>query len=66
LWLACSPGDPQAEVLTLDKIESDQLYEPPVTLQDMLGALLTQKPTVGVKDLNEHRKFTQEYGQEGS
>jgi hypothetical protein len=32
----------------------------------MLAALATQKPTVGEKDLEMHKKFTQEFGQEGS
>jgi hypothetical protein len=32
----------------------------------MLGALDTQKPTVGEKDLLLQIKFTQEFGQEGS
>jgi hypothetical protein len=32
LWLACSPGDPVGEPLTLDKIKSDELCEPPVTI----------------------------------
>ena len=32
LWLACSPGDPQAEPLTLDAIKSDELCEPPVSI----------------------------------
>ncbi len=32
LWLACSPGDPAAEAITLDKVNSDELMEPPVTM----------------------------------
>jgi hypothetical protein len=32
----------------------------------MLAALVTQKPTVGETDLLLQKKFTQEFGQEGS
>jgi hypothetical protein len=39
LWLACSPGDPEAEVLTLEKIKSDELCEPPVTMVRILGKI---------------------------
>ena len=32
LWLVCSPGDPQAQEMTLDQIPSEELCEPPVTI----------------------------------
>jgi len=66
LWLVCSPGDSNAVELTLDKIPPEELCEPPVTISDMLAALATQKPTVGESDLLLHKKFTEEFGQEGS
>ncbi|CAF3933450.1 unnamed protein product [Rotaria sordida] len=66
LWLPCSPGDPDAVELTLDNIKPEELCEPPVTMSDMLAALSTQKPTINEKDLIKFRKFTEEYGQEGS
>ncbi|CAF1328478.1 unnamed protein product [Rotaria sp. Silwood1] len=66
LWLACSPGDSGAVELTLDKIKSEELCEPPVTMSDMLAALSIQKPTIHEKDLIKYQKFTEEYGQEGS
>lgn len=65
-WLACSPGDAGAVEMTLDKIASEELCEPPVNISDMMGALNTQKPTVGEADLRFHKKFTEEFGQEGS
>lgn len=34
--------------------------------RDMMAALETQKPTVGEQDLLLQKKFTEEYGQEGS
>ncbi|CAF3543956.1 unnamed protein product [Rotaria socialis] len=66
VWLTCSPGDPYAQALTLDQIKSEELCEPPVTMSDMEAALVTQKPTVGEKDLLLQKKFTEEFGQEGS
>ncbi|CAF1328459.1 unnamed protein product [Rotaria sp. Silwood1] len=66
LWLVCSPGDQDAVELTLDKIKPEELAEPPVTMNDMIAALSTQKPTVGEVDLLKQVKFTEEFGQEGS
>ncbi|CAF3360757.1 unnamed protein product [Rotaria socialis] len=66
LWLACSPGDTDAVELKLDGINSEELCEPPVTISDMVAALSTQKPTVGESDLLLQKKFTEEFGQEGS
>ncbi|CAF1463218.1 unnamed protein product [Rotaria sordida] len=66
LWLPCSPGDLGAVETKLDDIKPEELCEPPVTMSDMLAALSTQKPTVGDADLTKHKKFTEEYGQEGS
>ncbi|CAF1475154.1 unnamed protein product, partial [Rotaria sordida] len=31
-WLVCSPGDPDAQELKLDKIRSDELCDPPVAM----------------------------------
>ncbi|CAF0870649.1 unnamed protein product [Adineta steineri] len=66
VWLVCSPGDPHAQSMTLDKIEPDDLCNPPVTMSDMLAALNTQRPTVGSDELAKYQKFTEEYGQQGS
>ncbi|UJR13877.1 hypothetical protein I4U23_000885 [Adineta vaga] len=66
LWLVCSPGDREGAELTLDKVPPEELCEPPVTISDMLAALSTQKPTVGETDLILQKKFTEEFGQEGS
>ena len=32
LWLACSPGDPDAQVMTLADIKRGELFDPPVTI----------------------------------
>ncbi|UJR33321.1 hypothetical protein I4U23_020771 [Adineta vaga] len=64
LWFACSPGDTNAKSLTLEKIDPDELGDPPVSMSDMSAALSTQKATVGVKDLIKYEQFTEEFGQE--
>jgi hypothetical protein len=43
VWLACSPGDPDAEILTLDKIKPEELCEPPVTMVSICQKFLKQK-----------------------
>ncbi|CAF3319199.1 unnamed protein product [Rotaria sp. Silwood1] len=66
LWLVCSPGDPDAQELTLDKIKSDELCEPPVSMSDMLAALATQKRTITGNDLLDYQKFTHDFGRDTS
>jgi vacuolar protein-sorting-associated protein 4 len=46
-------------------LEGDQLWEPELTLQDFLKAIITSRPTVNQADLQQHVKFTSEFGQEG-
>ncbi|CAF1520028.1 unnamed protein product, partial [Rotaria sordida] len=58
-WLVCSPGDPDAQELKLDKIRSDELCDPPVAMSDMLAALATQKPAMNKTDLLAYKAFTQ-------
>ncbi|RNA39664.1 vacuolar sorting-associated 4B isoform X1 [Brachionus plicatilis] len=65
LLVPCSPGDPAAIPMTWVEVSPDKLLEPKITMNDMLNALSTQKPTVNEKDLENHRKFTTEFGQEG-
>ncbi|CAF1555736.1 unnamed protein product [Rotaria sordida] len=66
LWLVCSPEDLAAEEITLDKIKSEDLCEPPVTMKDMIAALATQKPTVGKYEILTYERFTQQINQQGS
>lgn len=61
----CSPGDPNAIEMTLDKVSSDQLLPPKVLYRDFLKALKSAKPSVSQDDLGDFVKFTQEFGQEG-
>ncbi|ORY96153.1 Vps4 protein [Syncephalastrum racemosum] len=61
----CSPGDPDAQEMTWMDIESDQLLEPDLTLHDFLKAVGSSRPTVNKADIEEHVKFTNDFGQEG-
>jgi len=65
LLTPCSPGDPGAIEMTWMEVGSDKLLEPLISKRDMLNSLKTQKPTVNEKDLEKHRIFTEEFGQEG-
>ncbi len=46
-------------------IKSCRVVPPAVTFQDFQKALRTTRPSVCEEDLQEHVKFTQDYGQEG-
>ncbi|KAG5461703.1 MAG: Vps4 C terminal oligomerization domain-containing protein [Olpidium bornovanus] len=59
----CSPGDSEATEMTWMQVQSDQLLEPALTVYDFLRAVKTGRPTVNEKDLAEHEKFTQDFGQ---
>ncbi|CEG65526.1 Putative Vacuolar protein sorting-associated protein 4 [Rhizopus microsporus] len=61
----CSPGAPGAQEMTWADIESDQLLEPELTLQDFLKAVQNTRPTVSQKDIEQQVKFTEEFGIEG-
>lgn len=58
----CSPGAPGAQEMTWADIESDQLLEPELTLQDFLKAVQNTRPTVSQKDIEQQVKFTEEFG----
>nr|XP_036222173.1 vacuolar protein sorting-associated protein 4B isoform X2 [Bactrocera oleae] len=65
LLVACSPGDDGATEMSWMDVPSDKLFEPPVTMRDMLKSLSRTKPTVNDDDLVKLRKFTEDFGQEG-
>ncbi|XP_037938259.1 vacuolar protein sorting-associated protein 4B [Teleopsis dalmanni] len=65
LLVPCSPGDPGAFEMAWMDVPGDKLYEPPVTMRDMLKSLSRTKPTVNEDDLTKLRKFTEDFGQEG-
>ncbi|XP_021942841.1 vacuolar protein sorting-associated protein 4A [Zootermopsis nevadensis] len=65
LLTPCSPGCPGAIEMTWVNVEGDKLFEPPVTMSDMMRSLVTSKPTVNDEDMAKLDKFTKDFGQEG-
>ncbi|KAI8065933.1 P-loop containing nucleoside triphosphate hydrolase protein [Gongronella butleri] len=61
----CSPGDPEAQEMTWVDIEPDQLLEPELTVRDFFKAVQSSRPTVNSDDIQQHIKFTNDFGQEG-
>lgn len=64
-YTPCSPGDDGAMEMTWMDVEGEQLLEPPLTFKDFLRAVETSRPTVNESDLEQQRKFTDDFGQEG-
>jgi vacuolar protein-sorting-associated protein 4 len=65
LLTPCSPGDPGAVELNWMDVDGEKLLEPMVCKKDFLRSLKNTKPTVGAEDLEQHVKWTKEYGMEG-
>ncbi|EEB18887.1 vacuolar sorting protein 4A, putative [Pediculus humanus corporis] len=65
LLTPCSPGHKGAIEMNWMDVPGDKLYEPPVTMADMLRSVATSKPTVNAEDLKKLDQFTQDFGQEG-
>merc|ERR1719410_2747972 len=51
LLTPCSPGDPGAKAMSMMDVPGEKLFEPPVTMADMMKALSTQKKTVNEDDM---------------
>ncbi|KDR68737.1 hypothetical protein GALMADRAFT_256556 [Galerina marginata CBS 339.88] len=65
-WTPCSPGDPDAEEKTWSDIESDELLEPPLKVNDFLKSLDATRPTVTEADIQKHDQWTRESGNDGA
>lgn len=65
-WKPCSPGDEGATEMTWQDIDTDELYEPELTVKDFVKSLKTNRPTVNTADVQNYTKFTNEFGQEGN
>ncbi|XP_065064509.1 vacuolar protein sorting-associated protein 4B-like [Rhopilema esculentum] len=65
LLTPCSPGDPGAFEMSWVDVPGDKLFEPIVTMNDMMRSLATIKPTINEEDLFKLKKFTDDFGQEG-
>jgi vacuolar protein-sorting-associated protein 4 len=62
----CSPGDPAAFPCTMTQVQNPKMVMAlPVTLLHFLKALRTARPSVSEGDIQEHIKFTADFGQEG-
>ena len=46
-------------------IEPEQMFEPPVSMKDMMRSLGAAKPSVNQDDINKMSQFTADFGQEG-
>jgi vacuolar protein-sorting-associated protein 4 len=53
LLTPCSPGDSGIMKMTWVDVPGDKLYEPPVTMSDILCSLATSKPAVNDEDMVE-------------
>ena len=65
LLTPCSPGTPGAFERSWMDVPGDKLFEPVVTMQDMIKSLGSQKRTVNEEDLERLQKFTDDFGQDG-
>lgn len=65
LLTPCSPGERGAIEMTWMEVEGEKLFEPPVTMSDMLNSLARTKPTINEDDMKKLQKFTDDFGQEG-
>jgi vacuolar protein-sorting-associated protein 4 len=65
-WTPCSPGDPEAVEKSWANIESDELVEPPLKIQDFLKSLGSTRPTVTEADIKRHEEWTKESGNDGA
>lgn len=61
-WTPCSPGDSDAVEKSWSDIESDELLEPPLKLNDFMKSLSTVRPTVTESDIKKHDEWTRESG----
>lgn len=61
----CSPGDPAAMEMNWMDMDPDRLFEPPVSMRDMMSSLEKSKPSVNQDDVEKMAAFTRDFGQEG-
>jgi len=63
--MPCSPGDPDAVEMNWIQVEGSKLKEPEINFNDFLKSLKQTRPSVSQKDIGDHIKFTEDFGQEG-
>jgi vacuolar protein-sorting-associated protein 4 len=59
----CSPGDPAAIEKSWTDVGTEELQEPPLTLNDFIRAVQTVRPTVTESDIKKHEEWTQDAGE---
>jgi vacuolar protein-sorting-associated protein 4 len=65
-WTPTFPSDPAAKPMTLMDINPPSLLRcPDVCMNDFMEALQRIKPSTNEKDINDHIKWTSEFGQDG-
>lgn len=62
----CSPGDVGAIEMSWLDIATDELQEPELVVKDFIRAVKNNRPTVNDADIQNHVKFTDDFGQEGN
>ena len=50
--------------MTLMQVEPSKLVCPPVTMDDFMAALARIRPSVCDKDIEDHARWTEEFGQD--
>eukprot|EP01128_Nolandella_sp_AFSM9_P007035 TRINITY_DN3756_c0_g1_i1.p1 TRINITY_DN3756_c0_g1~~TRINITY_DN3756_c0_g1_i1.p1 ORF type:complete len:445 (+),score=98.96 TRINITY_DN3756_c0_g1_i1:36-1337(+) len=61
----CSPGDPAGMEMTWMDLEGEELMEPALTASHFQQSIRNTRPSVGPEDIQEHVKWTAEFGQDG-
>ncbi|KAJ7087040.1 Vps4 oligomerization [Mycena crocata] len=64
--MACSPGDADAVEKSWSDLESEELFEPKLTVKDFMAALANVRPSVVEADIVRHAQWTEEFGNDGS
>ncbi|KAJ7223247.1 AAA-domain-containing protein [Mycena pura] len=65
-WTPCSPGDADAVEKSWTDVDSDELLEPALRIDDFLDSLSATKPTVTELDVKRYEQWTNESARDGS
>jgi len=65
-WTPCSPGDQDAVEKSWTDIESDELLEPALRVNDFLKAVSKTRSTVSSDDIRKHEEWTNNSGDSGA
>ena len=63
--IPCSPEEPGAIKMDWTLLDSDQLMEPKLVMDDFLKSLGKVKASVAATDIERHVAFTKEFGEDG-